>query len=96
MQGRLLAQQLNTTCAPCDQAEQILCFLQNNFWNSAGGYFTADINTDNVDRSGINADPILASIHVFDANASCDAGGMYYHLIYGEVDLYIDLRLTSR
>ncbi|KAK4949728.1 hypothetical protein LTR10_011570 [Elasticomyces elasticus] len=73
VQGALLAQQLNTTCAACDQAPQILCFLQNNFWNSASGFLTADINTD-IDRSGINADPILGSIHVFDANASCDAG----------------------
>ncbi|KIV78813.1 hypothetical protein PV11_06422 [Exophiala sideris] len=73
VQGALLAQQLNTTCAACDQAPQILCFLQNNFWNSASGFLTADINTD-IDRSGVNADPILGSIHVFDANASCDAG----------------------
>ncbi|KAI1616287.1 1, 4-alpha-D-glucan glucohydrolase [Exophiala viscosa] len=73
VQGALLSQQLNTTCAACDQAPQILCFLQNNFWNAADGFLIADINTD-IDRSGINADPILASIHVFDADASCDAG----------------------
>ncbi|EXJ58904.1 hypothetical protein A1O7_06334 [Cladophialophora yegresii CBS 114405] len=74
VQGALLAEQLNTTCRPCAQAPQLLCFLQNNFWNASGGYLTANINANQVMRSGINADPILASISVFDANATCDAG----------------------
>ncbi len=74
MQGGLLAQKLNTTCAPCKQASQILCFLQHNFWSTSGNYLTADINANEVTRSGINSDPILASIHVFDANASCNTG----------------------
>ncbi|KIW31506.1 uncharacterized protein PV07_03151 [Cladophialophora immunda] len=73
VQGALLARQLNTTCQPCAQAPQILCFLQNNFWNATGGYLTADVNVNNVVRSGINSDPILASISVFDANATCNA-----------------------
>lgn len=74
VQGGLLAQKLNTTCAPCQQAPQVLCFLQHNFWNASGGYLTANVNVNNVNRSGINSDPILASIHSFDANASCTAG----------------------
>ncbi|OAP54406.1 hypothetical protein AYL99_11507 [Fonsecaea erecta] len=75
VQGALLAKQLNTTCQPCAQAPQILCFLQNNFWNATGGYLTADVNVNNVVRSGINSDPILASISVFDANTTCNASG---------------------
>ncbi|KAH0843147.1 putative glucoamylase [Fonsecaea pedrosoi] len=75
VQGALLASQLNTTCQPCAQAPQILCFLQNNFWNATGGYLTANVNVNNAARSGINADPILASISVFDANATCNASG---------------------
>ncbi|KAK5501693.1 hypothetical protein LTR83_003374 [Exophiala xenobiotica] len=74
VQGGLLAQKLNTTCTPCKQASQILCFLQHNFWNISGNFLTADINVNQVTRSGINSDPILASIHVFDANATCNAG----------------------
>ena len=75
VQGALIAQQLNTTCKPCGQAPQILCFLKNNFWNASGGYITANINANQVTRSGINADPILASISVFDSNATCNASG---------------------
>jgi glucoamylase len=71
VQGALLAAQLNTTCEPCGQAEQVLCFLRHNFWNATGNYLTADVNVDDLDRSGINSDPILASIHGFDVNASC-------------------------
>ena len=73
VQGAMMAEALNTTCQPCEQAEQVLCFLRSNFWNQTGGYFTANINVNNVNRSQINADPILASIHVFDRNASCNA-----------------------
>lgn len=74
VQGAILAEKLNTTCEPCGQASQILCFLQSNFWNNTGKYITADVNVNNVNRSGINNDPILAAIHVFDINATCDAG----------------------
>jgi glucoamylase len=81
VQGALLAQQLNTTCRPCAEAAQILCFLQNNFWNASGGYLTANINDNQPERSGINADPILASISVFDSNATCNASGMLQILL---------------
>jgi glucoamylase len=69
----LLAKKIGETCTPCRQAPQILCFLSNDFWNSTGGYLTADLNVNNVNRSGINSDIILGSIHVFDINATCDA-----------------------
>jgi glucoamylase len=72
-QGMLLAKKIGEKCAPCGQAPQILCFLSNDFWNGTGGYLTANLNVNNVNRSGINSDVILGSIHVFDINATCDA-----------------------
>jgi glucoamylase len=75
VQGALLAKQLNETCEPCGQASQILCFLQHNFWNSTGNYLIADINANQVNRSGINANPLLGSIAVFDQNATCNTSG---------------------
>ena len=74
VEGARLAEELGSECSACDQASQILCFLQSNYWNETGGYITADINP-NVNRTGINVSPLLASIHVFDINATCDAGG---------------------
>lgn len=74
MQGALLAEELGQECEHCQQADQILCLLSNNFWNETGGYITADINVNNVNRSGINADPLLAAITNFDYNATCDSG----------------------
>lgn len=76
VQGSIWAQRLNKTCEPCQQAPQIACFLSKNFWNSTGNYIVADINTNQVTRSGINADPILAAMHAFDINATCDAAAL--------------------
>lgn len=76
VQGSLLAARLNTTCAPCNQAPQVLCMLQNFFWNSTSNYLLANINANQVTRSQINADPILAAMHAFDINATCDAAAL--------------------
>jgi glucoamylase len=73
VQGSILAEELDLECAPCGQAPEVLCFLSNNFWNATGGYLTADINVSNVNRSGINTDQILGSVHAFDIEAPCDA-----------------------
>jgi len=51
------------------QAYSLLCFLQT-YKNTAGGYFT--VNTASG-RSGIDSNTVLASIHVFDPSAGCDA-----------------------
>jgi glucoamylase len=75
VQGSLLADKLGQNCAACGQAPEILCFLSTSFWNATGGYLSADINVNNVNRSGINTDQILGSIHVFGLDASCDAKG---------------------
>ena len=80
-QGTILASKIGETCAPCNQASQILCFLSNNYWNATGGYLTADLNVNNVNRSGINRDVILGSIHVFDVNATCTAAGKILPLV---------------
>ena len=77
VEGAILAEELGTECRPCEQASQIMCFVQSNFWNETGGYITADINTNDLARTGINVSPLLASIHVFDMNASCSAAGMF-------------------
>ncbi|KAH6658983.1 1, 4-alpha-D-glucan glucohydrolase [Truncatella angustata] len=69
IEGSSLASTLGVDCTGCDEAPQILCFLQS-FWN--GKYFNANINTNTV-RSGLDANTILGSIAIFDVNASCES-----------------------
>lgn len=76
VQGSILAEKLNQTCKPCMQAPEILCFLQKNFWNETGNYITANINANQVNRSEVGIDPILAAMHAFDINATCDAAAL--------------------
>ncbi|RQM05172.1 hypothetical protein DH86_00003182 [Scytalidium sp. 3C] len=68
-QGAQLAHDLRVTCTGCDQAPEILCFLQS-FWN--GEYVVSNINVDNG-RTGLDANSILGSIAVFDIDAYCDS-----------------------
>lgn len=86
-QGSILANRLGEDCAPCEQAPEVLCFLSSSFWNAAGGYLTADLNTNNVDRSGINTNQILGSIHVFDIEAPCDAKSELLRVMEGVASL---------
>ncbi|KAL4081245.1 glycoside hydrolase family 15 protein [Scleroderma citrinum] len=51
------------------QSDRVLCFLQS-YWNSSLGYIVAN---PGVQRSNIDANTVLASIHTFDADAGCDA-----------------------
>jgi glucoamylase len=69
VEGAALAQSLDVTCTGCDQAPEILCFMQS-FWN--GEYVLANINVNNG-RSGKDANTILGPIAVFDINAYCDS-----------------------
>ena len=71
-EGALLAQDLRTTCTGCDQAPEVLCFLQS-FWN--GEYIVSNINVNNG-RSGLDGNSILGPIAVFDIDASCDSPTM--------------------
>jgi glucoamylase len=67
-EGAALAKTLKETCTGCDQAPQILCFMQS-FWN--GKFVVANINVNNG-RTGIDANTILGPISVFDIDAYCD------------------------
>ncbi|KAL0933072.1 glucoamylase [Colletotrichum truncatum] len=68
VEGAALATSLNVNCTGCEQAPNVLCFLQT-FWN--GEYYTANINTQ-TKRSGKDANVMLGSVSVFDIKASCD------------------------
>jgi glucoamylase len=68
-EGAQLAATLGVTCSACEQAPQILCFLQS-YWN--GEYFVANTNTGE-NRSGKDANTILGPISIFDINAPCDS-----------------------
>ncbi|KAI1073765.1 carbohydrate-binding module family 20 protein [Whalleya microplaca] len=67
-EGAELAKALGVNCVGCDQASQLLCFLQQAYWN--GEYFVANINVDNG-RSGKDANTILGPNSVFDVDAKC-------------------------
>lgn len=71
-EGQQLARDLGVKCTGCDQAPQVLCFLQN-FWN--GEYFVANINT-NTERSGLDGNTIVGPNTVFDIDASCNSPTM--------------------
>ncbi|PBP17413.1 putative Glucoamylase P [Diplocarpon rosae] len=69
VEGATLAKSLNVTCTGCDQAPEVLCFLQA-FWN--GKYIVSNINVNNG-RTGLDGNSILGSINNFDINADCDS-----------------------
>lgn len=71
VEGSALASKLNQTCSSCDSvAPAILCF-QQSFWTSE--YIKSNINLKSkIDRTGKDANSILASIHVFDPEAGCE------------------------
>ncbi|KYG40691.1 glycoside hydrolase family 15 protein [Acidomyces richmondensis BFW] len=67
IEGNTLAGQIGESCSNCvSQAPNVLCFLQS-YWN--GEYIVANTGGG---RSGKDSNTILASIHVFDPDASCD------------------------
>lgn len=67
IEGSALATTLGVTCTGCDQAPQILCFLQS-YWT--GSFLEANINVNNG-RGGHDANTFLGSIAIFDVEASC-------------------------
>jgi glucoamylase len=69
VEGAALAKTLGVSCTGCDQASEVLCFLNSYYWN--GEYLTANINVDNG-RTGIDASTVLGPIAVFDVSAPCD------------------------
>ncbi|RDL30375.1 putative Glucoamylase P [Venustampulla echinocandica] len=72
VQGAMLAQSLGVTCTGCDQAPELLCFLQK-FWN--GKYIVSNINAQ-TGRSGLDGNSILGPISIFDIDAVCDSPTM--------------------
>ncbi|KAG8898842.1 hypothetical protein FRB99_007126 [Tulasnella sp. 403] len=54
-----------------DEAANALCFLQT-YWSSDQSFALANMNTG-LNRSGLDVNTILTSIHSFDPNASCEA-----------------------
>ena len=64
-----LSKTLGVPCTGCDQAPEVLCFLQS-YWN--GEHFVANINVNNG-RSGIDANTMLGAISVFDVKAPCNS-----------------------
>ena len=70
IEGANLAQALDETCDGCtSQAPNALCFLQN-YWN--GTAVISNINLQgNYERSGLDCNSILTSIHMFDPESVC-------------------------
>ena len=69
VEGSNLADQIGRYCPSCAlQSPRILCFLQY-YWNEQ--YISANINT-NIDRSGKDANTLLATMQMFDPDAGCD------------------------
>jgi len=69
VEGAQLAHDLNVECVGCDQAPEILCFLQS-FWN--GEFIVSNINVNNG-RTGLDGNSILGPISIFDIDAACDS-----------------------
>lgn len=67
VEGSTIAERLGHSCPDCEsQAPQVLCMLQS-YWT--GSFILANFAAD---RSGKDANTILASIHTFDPGAGCD------------------------
>ncbi|KAK2765066.1 hypothetical protein FQN54_008765 [Arachnomyces sp. PD_36] len=67
VEGVTFAEKIGETCEGCDeQAQQIVCSLED-FWN---GEFIVS-NMPASDRTGLDANSILASNHRYDPAASC-------------------------
>jgi glucoamylase len=69
VEGAQLAHDLGVKCTGCDQAPEVLCFLQS-FWN--GEYIVSNINVNNG-RTGLDGNSILGAIATFDIDAYCDS-----------------------
>lgn len=68
VEGATFASAIGESDSFSDVAPDVLCFMQS-FWN--GSSIVSNINTE-TERSGLDVDSILASIHTFDPAAGCD------------------------
>lgn len=55
-------------CLTADRC--VLLFSMQTYWN--GKYIDANVNVINNARTGLDVNPSIASIHLFDAEAGCD------------------------
>jgi glucoamylase len=69
-EGAKFAQSVDETCEGCtSQAPNVLCLLQD-YWN--GTSITSNINLQgNYQRSGLDCNSILTSIHMYDPESGC-------------------------
>lgn len=75
VEGAKFATALGETCKDCeDQAPEILCMLQN-YWNGSSIDSNIQVQSSTYDRSGLDCNSILTSIHTFDPDPAvgCDS-----------------------
>lgn len=75
VEGSAFAASIGESCAACDsQAPQVLCF-QQDYWNGSAIMSNIDVQYDGFNRSGLDCNSILTSIHTFDPDPTlgCDS-----------------------
>ncbi|PQE17371.1 glucoamylase precursor protein [Rutstroemia sp. NJR-2017a BVV2] len=75
VEGAKFATAVGDSCQDCDsQAPNILCMLQN-YWNGNSINSNIQVQSETYDRSGLDCNSILTSIHTFDPDpdVGCDA-----------------------
>ena len=69
IEGGSFAESINEKCDGCSsQAGNALCFLQD-YWN--GTAIISNINLEKNERSGLDCNSILTSIHLYDPKSKC-------------------------
>ncbi|KAB8303036.1 hypothetical protein EYC80_004490 [Monilinia laxa] len=75
VEGAKFATALGESCPDCEsQAPEVLCMLQN-YWNGSSIDSNIQVQSSNYDRSGLDCNSILTSIHTFDPDPAvgCDS-----------------------
>ncbi|KAL3427311.1 glucoamylase [Phlyctema vagabunda] len=75
VEGSMFASALGESCPGCEsEAPKALCFLQD-YWNGNSIISNMDVQQSNFNRTGLDCNSILASIHTFDPDSSvgCDS-----------------------
>lgn len=75
IEGGKFATALGESCSDCEaQASEIICFLQN-YWNGTAIVSNIQVQSTTYNRSGLDCNSILTSIHTFDPDPAvgCDS-----------------------
>ncbi|KAM0314403.1 hypothetical protein ACHAO8_004771 [Botrytis cinerea] len=75
VEGAKFATALGESCNDCEeQAPEVLCMLQD-YWNGASINSNIQVQSSTYDRSGLDCNSILTSIHTFDPDQAvgCDS-----------------------